>query len=144
MYDLNEGDKRIGENYDQNYRAHFDVPMLADCAKECQKWFKHTPDGFAEAAHQLWHENRDEFARASLDYPFRRWYERASVIEVERFHADDRRDWRIEFRCRQVFELMFGHSFLYGIALRAVMRLRAARKARGIARRIAEMQRQGN
>ena len=96
---------------------------LADCTTECQQWFVHIPAEHRAEAHRVWHEGR-AFRAEQMRGPFRRWYERASLNEVEQYHDERGKDWTLIRRCQQILVLPFGHSriccWLNGFMNRAI------------------------
>ena len=85
---------------------------LAKCTVECREWFARVPEKYRTQAHREWHENRDAFAARELDFPFRRWYEQASINDVEKWHAEYAKGQRLILRCQKIFALPFGRGWL--------------------------------
>ena len=55
-----------------------------------------------------WQEGRAEFAKNNLELPFRQWYEQASHNDVERWHAEHNKKWKIIRTLQKLITLAFG------------------------------------
>jgi hypothetical protein len=117
-----------------------DELSLSKCTAACQRKFSRLAEG--ERYHREWHEARDSFAARELSFPFRRWYERATIDEVEHWHAERQVTWKIIHGVTNVLSLPFSGRLLGMLAL-FVEDFVLSIQHRRDQRRVAVMQSQG-
>jgi hypothetical protein len=85
---------------------------LDQCTAECRQRFTNESKEARAQAHREWHEARDSFAARELDFPFRRWYDCASINEVELWHAERDANWKRIRRYQNMLVVPFGFGWL--------------------------------